>query len=94
MTGEISGEIVDAERKAELLESVAAAEGIRLSQTIAVGDGANDLPMLKKAGLGVAYNAKALVREQANHLISNFGLDAILYLMGFTDADIEQALHG
>jgi phosphoserine phosphatase len=92
MTGEICGEIVDAERKAELLEEIAEREGISLQQTIAVGDGANDLPMLSKAGLGVAYHAKPLVRRSASNAISNFGLDSILYLMGFSDRDIEQAL--
>jgi phosphoserine phosphatase len=92
MTGEICGEIVDAQRKAELLEEIAGREGISLQQTIAVGDGANDLPMLSKAGLGVAYHAKPLVRESASNAISNFGLDSILYLMGFSDRDIEQAL--
>ena len=63
-----------------------------LEQTIAVGDGANDLPMLSQAGLGVAYHAKSIVKESAQHAISNFGLDAILYLIGFSDLDIEQAL--
>lgn len=92
MTGEISGEIVDAARKASLLEEIAAAEGISLEQTIAIGDGANDLPMLSTAGLGVAYHAKPLVKESASHAISNFGLDSVLYLMGFSDQDIEQAL--
>ena len=63
-----------------------------MAQTIAVGEGANDLPMLSKAGLGVAYRAKPVVKEQAKHAISHFGLDAILYLIGFSDADIEEAL--
>jgi len=93
MTGNICGDIVDAERKAELLEEIAISEGISLQQTIAIGDGANDLPMLSSAGLGVAYHAKPVVKESASHAISNFGLDSVLYLMGFSDRDIEQALN-
>ena len=92
MTGEVRGEIVDAERKAQLLRAIAAEEGISLQQTVAIGDGANDLPMLSTAGLGVAYHAKPVVRESASHAISNFGLDSVLYLIGFSDHDIEQAL--
>jgi len=92
MTGEVNGEIVDAKRKAELLVEIAGREGISREQTIAIGDGANDLPMLSVAGLGVAYHAKPLVRKSASHAISNFGLDSVLYLMGFTDRDIEEAL--
>ncbi len=93
MTGEVEGPIVDAERKAELLKEIAAREGIALQQTIAVGDGANDLPMLSTAGLGVAYHAKPVVKETASHAISNFGLDSVLYLLGFSDRDIETALN-
>jgi phosphoserine phosphatase len=92
MTGEVVGDIVDAQGKAMLLKDIAQREGIMLEQTIAIGDGANDLPMLSQAGLGVAYHAKTLVKESAQHSISNFGLDAILYLIGFSDLDIEQAL--
>jgi phosphoserine phosphatase len=92
MTGEVVGEIVDAERKASLLAEIVAKEGIALEQTIAIGDGANDLPMLTRSGLGVAFHAKAAVRESARHAISNFGLDAVLYLIGFSDRDIDQAL--
>jgi phosphoserine phosphatase len=91
MTGEIRGGIVDAAKKAALLEEIAAREGIALEQTIAIGDGANDLPMLSRAGLGVAYHAKPLVKESASHAISNFGLDSVLYLMGFSDRDIREA---
>lgn len=94
MTGMVLGEIVDAERKAVLLRETAQAEGIALQQTIAIGDGANDLPMLSSAGLGVAFHAKPVVRESAQHAISNFGLDAVLYLIGFSDRDIDQALGG
>jgi len=92
MTGAVVGEIVDAARKAQLLADIAAREGISRQQTIAIGDGANDLPMLTAAGLGVAYHAKPVVRESASHAISNFGLDSVLYLLGFSDRDIEQAL--
>jgi len=92
ITGEVQGGIIDAERKAALLAEIAAREGISLQQTIAIGDGANDLPMLSSAGLGVAYHAKPVVKESANHSISNFGLDSVLYLMGFSDRDIEEAL--
>jgi phosphoserine phosphatase len=94
MTGEVDGAIIDAERKAELLLEIARKEGISRQQTIALGDGANDLPMLSAAGLGIAYHAKPLVKESASHAISNFGLDSVLYLLGFTDHDIETALSG
>jgi phosphoserine phosphatase len=94
MTGEVDGPIVDAERKAELLLEIARKEGISRQQTIAIGDGANDLPMLSAAGLGIAYHAKPLVKETARHAISNFGLDSVLYLLGFSDRDIETALEG
>ncbi|MEM1435904.1 MAG: phosphoserine phosphatase SerB [Pseudomonadota bacterium] len=92
MTGAVDGEIVDAERKASLLRELAVREGITLEQTIAIGDGANDLLMLDAAGLGIAFHAKPLVRASASHAISDFGLDALLYLLGFSDADIEEAL--
>ena len=92
MSGKVLGDIVDAQGKADLLREIAGKEGISLAQTIAVGDGANDLPMLQQSGLGVAYHAKTVVRESAKHSISNFGLDAILYLIGFSDLDVEQAL--
>jgi phosphoserine phosphatase len=87
LTGRVVGQIVDGKRKAELLELIAKKENIRLEQTIAVGDGANDLPMLGKAGLGIAFRAKPIVRERAKQAISTLGLDAILYLMGFRDRD-------
>jgi len=87
VTGEVKGTIVNGERKAELLREIAAKEGVRLEQTIAVGDGANDLPMLSIAGLGIAFRAKPLVRESAKQAISTLGLDGILYLIGFRDRD-------
>ncbi|MFP5221302.1 MAG: phosphoserine phosphatase SerB [Acidobacteriota bacterium] len=89
LTGEVDGEIVDAQRKAELLKSIAQKEKISLQQTIAVGDGANDLPMLNLAGLGIAFRAKPVVKEGAGHAISTLGLDAVLYLVGFRDRDME-----
>ncbi|MGB0205119.1 MAG: phosphoserine phosphatase SerB [Neptuniibacter sp.] len=87
VTGEVKGTIVNGERKAELLREIAEKEGIRLEQTIAVGDGANDLPMLSIAGLGIAFRAKPLVRQSAKQAISTLGLDGILYLIGFRDRD-------
>ncbi|MGB0467193.1 MAG: phosphoserine phosphatase SerB [Pontibacterium sp.] len=87
VTGEVKGTIVNGERKAELLREIAEKEGVRLEQTIAVGDGANDLPMLSIAGLGIAFRAKPLVRESAKQAISTLGLDGILYLIGFRDRD-------
>lgn len=85
VTGRIKGTIVDGARKAELLQQLAHDEGIDLQQVIAVGDGANDLPMLSIAGLGIAFRAKPLVQKSAEQSISTLGLDAILYLLGFSD---------
>lgn len=89
VTGNVKGEIVDGQRKAALLQEIAQREGVHLEQVIAVGDGANDLPMLSSAGLGVAFRAKPLVKETARHAISNLGLDGILYLLGFREGDSE-----
>ena len=87
VTGEVVGEIVDGARKASLLRQLAEQEGIDLQQVIAVGDGANDLPMLSAAGLGIAFRAKPLVKQSAEQSISTLGLDAILYLLGISDRD-------
>lgn len=87
VTGRVKGEIVNGAKKAELLKEIAAKENIRLEQIIAVGDGANDLPMLNTAGLGIAFRAKPLVKASAKQAISTLGLDAILYLIGFRDRD-------
>jgi len=88
VTGDVGDDIVDGKRKAELLKSIAQRENIRLEQVIAVGDGANDLPMLAIAGLGIAFHAKPIVKERAGQSISNLGLDGILYLIGVRDRDI------
>ena len=88
VTGDVVGRIVDGQRKAEILREIAAHEGCVLEQVIAVGDGANDLPMLSIAGLGIAYKAKPIVRQSAQHAISNLGLDGILYLLGMSDREM------
>jgi phosphoserine phosphatase len=87
LTGRIQGEIIDGERKAQLLATIARQENIRLEQVIAVGDGANDLPMLRLSGLGIAFHAKPTVQEEARQSISSLGLDSILYLIGVRDHD-------
>ena len=87
VTGRVTGDIIDGQRKAELLRQIAAQEGLRLEQVIAVGDGANDLHMLSIAGLGIAFRAKPLVKASAKQSISNLGLDGILYLLGYSDKD-------
>jgi len=87
VTGQVVGRVIDGQRKAELLDELAAKENIGRQQVIAIGDGANDLPMLSRAGLGVAFRAKPLVKESARHAISNLGLDAVLYLIGFRDRE-------
>jgi phosphoserine phosphatase len=88
LTGRVKGDIVNAARKAELLKQIAARENIALAQTVAVGDGANDLPMLAVAGLGIAFHAKPIVAASAKHKISTLGLDGILYLIGVRDREL------
>lgn len=87
LTGRAIEPIVDAQRKADLLRELTVKEGLRLEQTIAVGDGANDLPMLGLAGLGVAFRAKPMVKQSARQAISTLGLDGILYLLGYRDRE-------
>jgi phosphoserine phosphatase len=90
LTGRVSGPIVNAQRKAELLELIAQHEGVLLDQVIAVGDGANDALMLEKAGLGIAFRAKPKLREAADTTISASGLDAILYLLGLSGRELQE----
>jgi len=89
LTGGVIGDIVDGPKKAELLQKIAEKEQISLQQAIAVGDGANDLPMLSIAGLGIAFHAKPKVKKDARQSISHFGLDSILYLIGLRDRDTD-----
>ncbi|WP_159023423.1 phosphoserine phosphatase SerB [Formosa sp. L2A11] len=89
LTGGYLGEIVDGNKKAEYLQDIAKQEGINISQTIAVGDGANDLPMLNLAGLGIAFHAKPKVKDNAQSSISSIGLDGVLYLLGYHDRYID-----
>ncbi len=88
LTGRHLGDIVDGKRKAELLRIIAQVENINIAQTIAVGDGANDLPMLSTAGLGIAFHAKPKVKQTARQSISTIGLDGVLYFLGFKDSFI------
>lgn len=88
LTGRYLGEIVDGRRKAELLRLIAQVENLNIKQTIAVGDGANDLPMLSAAGLGIAFHAKPKVKATADQSISTIGLDGLLYFLGFKDSFI------
>lgn len=90
LTGNYVGDIVDGKRKAELLRLIAQIEHLDLQQVIAVGDGANDLPMLNIAGLGVAFHAKPKVKENAKQSISSIGIDGVLYMLGFKDSYIEE----
>jgi phosphoserine phosphatase len=90
LTGRVEGPIVNGQRKAELVRELAGKEGIKLAQVVAVGDGANDLPMLNAAGLGIAFHAKPIVQQTAEQQISTLGLDAILYMLGMRDRDLIQ----
>lgn len=88
LTGNYVGDIVDGKRKKELLRLLAQVENINIAQTIAVGDGANDLPMLSEAGLGIAFHAKPKVKAEASQSISTIGIDGVLYFLGFKDSYI------
>lgn len=89
LTGGYIGDIVDGNKKAEYLKEIAIKEGININQTIAIGDGANDLPMLNVAGLGIAFHAKPTVKNNAQSAISSIGLDGVLYLLGYHDRHID-----
>lgn len=91
LTGRYVGDIVDGKRKKELLRLIAQVENINIAQTIAVGDGANDLPMLSEAGLGIAFHAKPKVKASAGQSISTTGIDGVLYFLGFKDSYIEDS---
>ena len=88
LTGRYVGEVVDGRRKADLLKLIAQTEKVNLAQTIAVGDGANDLPMLLEAGLGIAFHAKPRVKASARQSLSSVGLDGVLYFLGFKDSHL------
>lgn len=90
LTGNYIGDIVDGKRKAELLRLIAQVENVDIRQTVAVGDGANDLPMISIAGLGIAFHAKPKVKETAKQSISTIGLDGILYFLGYKDSHLEE----
>ena len=89
LTGGYIGDIVDGNKKAEYLQLLADNMGIDIEQTIAVGDGANDLQMLNLAGLGIAFHAKPKVKDSAQSSISSIGLDGVLYLLGYHDRHID-----
>ena len=92
LTGNHVGDIVDGKRKAELLRLIAQVENVDIRQTVAVGDGANDLPMISIAGLGIAFHAKPKVKATAKHSISTIGLDGILYFLGYKDSYLDEQM--
>jgi phosphoserine phosphatase len=94
LTGRVKEPVVTPQRKADLLDAIAQREGIDLEQTIAVGDGANDMGMLERAGLGIAFHAKAKLKEAADTSVDAGGLDRILFLLGLSTRDIETVLSG
>jgi phosphoserine phosphatase len=89
VSGNVKGDIIDGPKKADILKTIATVENISLQQTIAVGDGANDLPMISIAGLGIAFHAKPIVKENSEQSISTVGLDGLLYLMGISEREIQ-----
>ncbi len=91
LTGRLEGPVVDRRRKAEILRDVARIEGLDMTQTVAVGDGANDLDMLAAAGLGVAFNAKPIVADAADTSLNVPFLDAVLFVLGIRRQDVEAA---
>lgn len=92
LTGRYLGDIVDGKRKAELLRLIAQVENVDIRQTVAVGDGANDLPMISIAGLGIAFHAKPKVKATAKQSISTIGLDGILYFLGYKDSYLDEKM--
>ena len=92
VTGKVNHPIINGKRKADLLKKLTKKNGWHLEQVIAVGDGANDLPMLSCAGLGIAFHAKPLVKQKASHALNTTGLDGVLYLLGMNDRDINEIL--
>lgn len=90
VTGEVEGEIIDAQAKANILASLAEQEGLSLQQVVAVGDGANDIHMLAKAGLGIAFNAKPIVQQHAQASISTYNLELILYFLGISGNELKE----
>jgi phosphoserine phosphatase len=92
VTGAVPFEVIDGSKKAELVKQIAAREGIGLDQVIAVGDGANDLPMINLAGMGIAFHAKPVVRTSARYSVSHAGIDALLYLIGLHEDEIGELL--
>ena len=92
LTGNYVGDIVDGKRKAELLRLIAQVENVDIRQTVAVGDGANDLPMISTAGLGIAFHAKPKVKATAKQSISTIGLDGILYFLGYKDSYLDEKM--
>ena len=92
LTGNYVGDIVDGKRKAELLRLIAQVENVDIRQTVAVGDGANDLPMISIAGLGIAFHAKPKVKATAKQSISTIGLDGILYFLGYKDSYLDEQM--
>ncbi|MDR0430682.1 MAG: phosphoserine phosphatase SerB [Tannerellaceae bacterium] len=92
LTGHYLGDIVDGKRKAELLRLISQVENVDIRQTVAVGDGANDLPMISIAGLGIAFHAKPKVKETAKQSISTIGLDGVLYFLGYKDSYLNEQI--